>query len=641
LQDLAEWRSEVTHAPCAAAAYEALRDEQIDIVFLDYRLGTDNGLDILTTMRESGDVRPVIVITAGTDDITATSLAKAGADDYILKENLDSDSLRRAISHALGKYQQRLVDQELRQNAAATTRANEKLASSHATLECWAAELEIANARLLEVDHLKTKFLSEVSHEIRTPLAAIVSAAKIITKHHNSRPEVVERFGHTILSEGERLTRMINEFLDLTKIEADCVDWHDTELDTSALVADAISSTASLAMEKSIALSADVPGETPPCHADHDRLIQVLTNLITNAIKHTPEGGHITVSVVDDGDATRFAVHDTGTGIPNEELSKVFERFHQVIGPDGRASRRGSGLGLCICREIVEHYSGRIWAESILGQGSSFQFTIPSSVTHLDGARNRRPTDRSLSGHAVRVLTMLGREDLDSRVLALPKDSHIECRSCTSPDQAMELLSSWKADVAVISEDLSEHLGKEFLNRIQGVGVAHILLYSPQIGLADASVIQSSDTVARSLASLASPGDSVLVCDDNDEYRALLEFQLGEAGYRVTAVDNGHAALKHLSHTPVDAILLDLIMPGMDGLTVLDHLRVRGDKTPVAVLTAMDDPSVAIAARELGAVGVFRKDSTDDAPYRAVLARVQRVLGEILPYDDTEAAATG
>jgi signal transduction histidine kinase/ActR/RegA family two-component response regulator len=619
LQQLPEWSCTITSEQTASAAEPA----DVVLLILSSSAADDPTISLLTASAAIGDT-PIVAVLATEDEYLAANTLAAGAADFLCTENLTISVLRHAIA--------RVVSPSRQQPDASDPKAHEKLASSHATLERWAAELEIANARLREVDDLKTKFLSEVSHEIRTPLAAIVSAAKIITKHHESKPEVVDRFGQTILSEGERLTRLINEFLDLTKIEADCVEWQDAEIDTALLCDDVIGSLSSLAMDKSIDLTFDV-GEDLPCSvADHDRVIQVLANLVNNALKYTPENGTICLNVGDHDGAMLFEVKDSGPGIPEDDLGKVFDRFHQVRNTKAVGSeQRGTGLGLCICREIVEHYGGRIWVESEEGHGSSFKFTIPAATPLTPRMVKETNKERSGAVYAARVLALIGDDALSARATSLSAETGIDCRAAQTPEEAIEILCNWRADVAVVASAFIEQYGDELIEQMQAQGVAHILLYSPEIGFAYVGALESSDTIARSIASLAPGAEKVLVVEDDAEYRSLLEFQLKEAGYTVLAADNGRDGLDIIRAERPDAVLLDIIMPVLDGISVLEELQREGIDVPVAVLTGMDDSRVAVAARELGARSVFRKDSAEEAPYRTVIARIQRVFASVLP----------
>jgi len=607
-------------------------------VFVFYASSQDDDGRWLARAAHLATSLPLVFVVAETDFVAFHRIGRAAKCGLLLASTTSSDDVRRSLAYAVGAFEQLREETVTRKSVLDAARANDKLATSHATLERWAAELEIANARLREVDDLKTKFLSEVSHEIRTPLAAVVSAAKIIMKHHQTKPDVVTRFGNTILVEGERLTRLLNEFLDLTKIEAGCVDWHDGEISAASLVEDAIAGMAAVADEKGIELVADVAPALPLLNADRDRLIQVLSNLLMNALKYTPRTGRVVVRAGASESSVRFEVVDNGPGIPESDRSKVFDRFHQVRRSDDRENgRKGTGLGLCICREIVDHYGGRIWVESEVGRGSAFMFTLPltSGVTH---ERSRR-VEKERSTHHVRVLLLMEDEDVALRVASSRAAKEIDWTICTTPDEAIDVLATRRADVVVASRSMVDTLDEEFLSQIQSYGVAHVLLLSDEHGLVEAGVLESSDAVARSLTAIASPGARVMIVEDDEHYRGLLEFQLSEEGYEVVAFDNGRDALDALPNVAPDLVLLDLIMPGLDGLTVLQRIRVDDPRLPVVVLTAMDDPTVAVAARELGAIGVFRKDSGDTAPYRTVVARVRRTILEALQSPELFAAA--
>ncbi len=243
------------------------------------------------------------------------------------------------------------------------------------------ASLRAENDQLRQVDERKTTFLSHVAHELRTPLTAVVSAAKILIRHHEKKPEVVPRFGSTIVVEGERLSRLINDVLDLVKIEAGRMEWNDERVDPWGIVQQATALVEPLCQEKELDLSVQFPSLVPPIWGDSDRLVQVLTNLLNNAIKFTNEGDSICVTAETEDDQCVFSVRDSGVGIPKEDLDKVFERFHQVAGqPTDQPKNSSTGLGLTICKEIVEHHGGRIWVDSTLGEGTAFHFSVPTET---------------------------------------------------------------------------------------------------------------------------------------------------------------------------------------------------------------------------------------------------------------------
>jgi signal transduction histidine kinase/CheY-like chemotaxis protein len=620
-----------------ARAIAARPDAAPQAAFVTYDAATDADGSALAAIGQLGVLLPIVFVTRDGDDLASRRLGRTATAAELPLSAVEPESARRAIAYARGAFERWRDELNLRKSALDATRAHDKLATSHATLERWASELEIANARLREVDDLKTKFLSEVSHEIRTPLAAVVSAARIIMKHHLTKPDVVPRFGNTILVEGDRLTRLLNEFLDLTKIEAGCVEWHDADLKIESLAEDAIAGMAAMADERGIELIADVQPDLPPIVVDRDRVIQVFNNLLMNALKYTPKGGRIVLRVAIEDDTIRFEVTDTGPGIAKEELSKVFDRFHQVRRSDDRENgRKGTGLGLCICREIVDHYGGRIWVESEVGQGSAFKFTLPRAAS-VRTARAPK-LEKKRSAHAVRVLVLTDDAALAERVAARHDIPDIDWTVSATPNDAIDVLSSRRTDVVVVSKAILDAQEDDLLSRVQSYGVSHVLLMSPEHGLVEAGVLESSDAIARSLAAIAPRGSRVMVVEDDDHYRGLLEFQLTEDGYEVIAFDNGRDALDAVATVAPDLAVLDLIMPGLDGLTVLERLKAIDPLLPAVVLTAMDDPSVAVAARDLGAVGVFRKDTPDAQPYRTVVARVRRVMSEMTARAPLEAS---
>ncbi|TFH20418.1 MAG: HAMP domain-containing protein [Myxococcales bacterium] len=247
-------------------------------------------------------------------------------------------------------------------------------------------ELREINTRLTEYDRMKSEFLSNVSHELRSPLAAVASAAKIINRYGDENKRSGKRFSAVIMDETDRLGRLINDLLDLAKIEAGRVAWNMERVENSVEIVDHVVSTfRPLADEHKIDLSLDSPASLPAIHVDADRVIQVITNLCSNAMKFTPEGGAIRVGAreaVHQGLASvEITVTDTGPGIPQDELDKVFDRFHQVkVKRDGNKPK-GTGLGLAICREVVNHHGGEIWAECVEGGGCHMVFYLPVDKT--------------------------------------------------------------------------------------------------------------------------------------------------------------------------------------------------------------------------------------------------------------------
>ena len=233
--------------------------------------------------------------------------------------------------------------------------------------------------RLKELDKMKSAFVSNVSHELRTPLTAIKASAdnmldRLIGDLNGKQVGYLTR----IKSNSDRLARLINDLLDLSTIEAGKIDLRPTNLPLVTLVKEAAESLRPVAAEKLINLTVMSAEPGVIAWADRDKVIQVLMNLIGNALKFTPAGGKVAITVAKNSAAwMQISVIDTGPGIPAEEVNKVFGRFYQ-IGQAGTQKTQGTGLGLAISKALVEMHGGKIWAESEPGKGSTFSFTLPA-----------------------------------------------------------------------------------------------------------------------------------------------------------------------------------------------------------------------------------------------------------------------
>jgi signal transduction histidine kinase len=247
-------------------------------------------------------------------------------------------------------------------------------------LEAASAELREANNRLRELDRLKDEFISTVTHELRTPLTSIRAFSEILLANPGMEVEQRSKFLSIIVKESERLTRLINQVLDMAKIDSGRIDWSIGEVDLRGLIHDAINSTSQLFNDKGATLHEDLGDGEVIIAGDHDRLTQVLINLLSNAVKFCPEqGGEVAIHLRAVADRWRIEVIDNGPGIARDQHKLIFEKFHQVN--DAHAGKpKGTGLGLPISQKIVEHHGGHIWVESELGQGTTFIVELPGQA---------------------------------------------------------------------------------------------------------------------------------------------------------------------------------------------------------------------------------------------------------------------
>jgi signal transduction histidine kinase len=244
-------------------------------------------------------------------------------------------------------------------------------------LEAATNELRGANQRLQELDRLKDDFISTVTHELRTPLTSIRAFSEIL--NDNPRLDATQRakFLGIIIKESERLTRLINQVLDLAKIESGAADWHSSEIDMREVLEDSAGAVSQLFKERDIRLTVELPQKVPGIVADRDRLMQVMLNLLSNAAKFSGRApGAVTVSLAQQGGFLCVEVADNGVGISAADQEVIFEKFRQA-GDMLTGKPQGSGLGLHISRRIVEHFGGRMWVTSRPGEGACFSFTLP------------------------------------------------------------------------------------------------------------------------------------------------------------------------------------------------------------------------------------------------------------------------
>ena len=266
--------------------------------------------------------------------------------------------------------------------------ASQLRAYSHAledksrSLERATAELREANQQLKSLDRLKDDFMSSVTHELRTPLTSIRAVSELMRDDAHMDTAQRQQFVGIIVGETERLSRLVNQVLDMAKMEAGHAEWHTTTLDLRELLEQAARTMAETCRERGIVLERELPPQVRPIRADADRLTQVVLNLLSNAAKYAPrDSGRVVLRLRETEEGVEVEVQDNGPGIPVEQQAMVFEKFRQVDG-DAHYRAGGTGLGLPISRQIVAHFGGRMWLRSTPGKGAVFGFSLPREPFH-------------------------------------------------------------------------------------------------------------------------------------------------------------------------------------------------------------------------------------------------------------------
>jgi len=338
------------------AGLNALVNSSFDVAIIDLVMPKRDGMWLIGEINKRNiDVSVVVATGYGTVELEIKAM-KQGAWDFIQKP-VDYELMKMIVDKAADR----------RHSVRAQNEAEIRIKQQN-------EELKEANDKLRELDKLKTDFLSMAVHELRTPLTVITCALEIACSEIEDKDiSGVDMYVNNALDFAKNMNSIVSEMLDLNTIESGDLSGEKTKNDLSKLVTSAAEGTTPLLNKKGIDLKIDMPEVSGNIECSKGRISQVVINLIGNAVKFTPEGGSIAVSVKEDDDVVTTSVKDTGCGISPENIEHIFDEFFQVE----RASHCGAGLGLAICKKIVDGHGGRIWAESELGIGTTISFSLP------------------------------------------------------------------------------------------------------------------------------------------------------------------------------------------------------------------------------------------------------------------------
>jgi signal transduction histidine kinase len=560
--------TELAVAATMGEAERYLSDNAVDVILLDLGLPDSQGLDAVRRAHAAGRNAPLVVLTGLDDETIAAQTLGEGAQDYLIKGQIEARGLLRALRYAIERKR---------------------------------------------LERLKDEFVSTVSHELRTPLTSIAaSLGLLVSKIGGILPGPAARLLSIAYTNTQRLVRLVNDILDIEKLESGRVVFDVAKVNVRSLVEHAIEANRDFAESLNVRIRLLESPSVDEVRADADRLAQVLTNLLSNSIKFSPAGSEVVVSISKRTESLRISLRDHGIGISADFRAHLFEKFAQADATNAR-QKGGTGLGLSIVKQIVERLGGEVGFDDAPGGGAVFHVDLPlwditegqDVEAELGGTAFVAVKSSAAARHAPADdgtdPALLNATLKKSPVLNLAVDFREKTGALIPLADAREIASSWE-DLVEVASDGQRTAGEADDTKSRSGSVC------------------SAESYAKSFR--------ILHVDDEADIREVVELSLRlDSHFTTRNVDSGKEALAVAAEWLPDIILLDVMMPAMDGPATLLSLRAdkRTASIPVIFVTVRAQAREVKLLNSLGAMGVIDKPF-DPMTLAAVVRTISRNL---------------